>query len=100
MTLGAGGVLVELLNDAQTLLLPASDADILAALQRLRLYPLLTGYRGAAAADIPQLVQALAQLALAFQTQSATLAEIEINPLFVCETGTWVVDALVQSMEA
>jgi acyl-CoA synthetase (NDP forming) len=99
MTLGAGGVLVELLDDAETLLLPATDADIQAALQRLRIYPLLTGYRGSAPADIPALVQTLSKLALAFQTQSSTLAEIEINPLFVCETGTWVVDALVQAME-
>lgn len=99
MTLGAGGVLVELLTDTQTLLLPSGDAAILTALQNLRIYPLLTGYRGAAAVNIPALLRALAQLALAFQTLSATLAEIEINPLFVCVTGTWVVDALIPTIK-
>lgn len=99
MSLGAGGVPVALLNEAETLLLPASKADTAAALQRLQHYRSLTGYRGGAAADIPHLAGALAKLALAFAAQSTTLAAKAINPLFVCTNGNWVVDALVQIRE-
>ncbi len=46
MTLGTGGVLVELLRDSVTLMLPATRDDIEAALRGLKLFPLLEGYRG------------------------------------------------------
>ena len=46
MTLGTGGVLVELLQDTATLLLPSSREDIENALRSLRMFPLLDGYRG------------------------------------------------------
>jgi succinyl-CoA synthetase beta subunit len=38
----------------------------------------------------------IAQLCQLFETHSATLAEVEINPLFVTATGPWVVDVLIQ----
>lgn len=97
LTLGAGGVLVELLNDAETLLLPTTETDILHALSRLKISPLLTGFRGAAAADMPALAGFLAQLATTFEANAHSLTEIEINPLFVTPAGVWVVDALIQS---
>jgi succinyl-CoA synthetase beta subunit len=100
LTLGAGGVLVELLDDAETLLLPATEADILHALQRLKIARLLTGYRGSAQADLPVLAQFLVQLAAIYETEADTLTEIEINPLFVTQTGVWVVDALIQTTGA
>lgn len=100
LTLGAGGVLVELLDDAETLLLPATEADVLHALQRLKIARLLTGYRGSAQADLPALAQFLMRLATIYETEARTLTEIEINPLFVTQTGLWVVDALIQTTGA
>lgn len=96
MTIGAGGVLVELLADAATLLLPATADDILRALSGLRIARLLQGYRGAPAADLPALARQLASFADAYVARSSQLSEIEINPLFICEDGAQVVDALVQ----
>ena len=52
LTLGAGGVLVELLDDVTTLLLPVGPDEIRAALGGLRIWPLLAGYRGRPAADV------------------------------------------------
>ena len=95
LTLGAGGVLVALLADAATLLLPTNAEEIEAALGRLKIARLLTGFRGAAAADLPGLARFLAGLAATFS--ASTLAEVEINPLFVTTDGVWVVDALVQT---
>ena len=96
LTLGAGGVLVELLEDAATLLLPASAAQIEAALNGLKIARILRGYRGAKGADMAALAGFIAQLCQLFESQSATLAEVEINPLFVTATGPWVVDVLIQ----
>ncbi len=98
LTLGAGGVLVELLNDTATLLLPTSEADVLQALNRLKISRLIKGYRGGGSADLPSLARFLTQLSTVFEAQQQTLKEIEINPLFVTQTGVWVVDALIQAM--
>ena len=96
LTLGAGGVLVELLEDAATLLLPASAAQIETALNGLKIARILRGYRGAKGADMAALAGFIAHLCQIFESQSATLAEVEINPLFVTATGPWVVDVLIQ----
>ncbi len=63
MTLGSGGVLVELLRDSATLLLPASRADIETALRGLKLFPLLDGYRGRPKADLDATIDAIAGIA-------------------------------------
>ena len=52
MTLGTGGVLVELLKDSATLLLPSSRAEIECALRGLKMFPLLDGFRGRPKADL------------------------------------------------
>ena len=51
LTLGLGGVAAELLADTVTLIAPAAPDDIATALRRLRLWPLLDGWRGGARAD-------------------------------------------------
>ncbi len=63
MTIGSGGVLVELLKDSATLLLPATLADIEAALRGLKLFPLLDGYRGRPKADIVAAIDAISGIA-------------------------------------
>ncbi len=53
LTLGAGGVLVELLADSASLLAAGDGRDeIRAALASLKVYPLLTGCRGKPAGDL------------------------------------------------
>ena len=99
LTLGAGGVLVELLDDAITLLLPASAEQIEAALNGLKIARVLRGYRGAQAADMAAIAGFIAHLCQLFETQSAALAEVEINPLFVTATQAIVVDVLIQKAD-
>jgi acyl-CoA synthetase (NDP forming) len=94
LTLAAGGVLVELLKDSVSLLLPVTTNDIRAALGRLRLAPLLCGYRGGASADEAALLAVIDRLQHVFLADPA-LAEIEINPLFVTASGAVIVDALI-----
>lgn len=95
LTLGAGGVLVELLADTATLLLPATPNDITCALQSLRILRVLSGYRGARPADLGALVAVIHDLTVAFLGASPSLQEIEINPLFACADGVFIVDALI-----
>jgi acetate---CoA ligase (ADP-forming) len=95
LTLGMGGVAAEVLADTVTLVLPASDADIRRALHRLRLWPLLDGYRGRAKADVGALIAAIQNLA-ALMANDNSFDEIEINPMILRETGAVAVDALIR----
>ncbi len=98
LTLGAGGVFVELLRDSVTLLLPLSRAEMAQALASLKLWPMLTGYRGRAHGDVEALLDAV-QAILAFATAHADrLLELDVNPLLVLPLGRGVlaVDALIR----
>ncbi|WP_036012051.1 acetate--CoA ligase family protein [Bradyrhizobium yuanmingense] len=97
MTLGTGGVLVELLQDSVTLILPVTREDIEAALRGLKLYPLLQGYRGRLKADVAAAVDAILGIAAFVQQNAAEIEELEINPLIVCSegNGAWISDALL-----
>ncbi len=95
MTLASGGVLVELIDDATTLLLPASRVDIAGALGRLKVSRLLDGYRDRPAANREAVIDVLGRLA-AHAAAHPEIAEIEINPLFVLPTGVVAVDVLLR----
>jgi acetate---CoA ligase (ADP-forming) len=98
LVLGAGGVLTELLRDSVTLLPPFTAAGITAALGRLRAAPLLAGFRGRPAADVPALVEmALACSRYALENLDR-LAELDLNPVIVRPRGQGAVavDALIR----
>jgi hypothetical protein len=97
MTLGTGGVLVELLRDSVTLMLPATRDDIEAALRGLKLFPLLDGYRGREKADLAAAIDAIAGIAAFVGKHADALEELDINPLIVCAEGqgAWIADALL-----
>lgn len=97
MTIGSGGVLVELLKDTATLLLPVRPGEIEAALRGLKLFPLLDGYRGHRRADLPAVVATIAALADFALARAGKLDELDINPLIACAEGqgAWIADALL-----
>jgi acyl-CoA synthetase (NDP forming) len=95
MTLGSGGILVELVGDARTLLLPATDREIRDTIETLKVAKLLRGFRGRPAADLDALAAALGRLAAFAIERKDQIREIEINPLFVYESSVCAVDALV-----
>lgn len=98
LTVGAGGILVELLQDAQTLLFPVARDDVLHALQALKSWPLLAGFRGKAAGDTDALVDAVLAIAAYAQAHAHTLLELDVNPVLVLPQGQGVlaVDALIR----
>ena len=95
LTLGMGGVTAEVLADTVTLILPATEAEVLAEMRKLRLWPLLDGYRGRQKADMAALA-ALAVKLGALMADDPSLEEIEINPVMVRESGAVAVDALIR----
>ena len=97
LTIGIGGVTAELLADTVTLILPVTRGETLAALRRLRLWPLLDGYRGRARADTVALADIAVRLG-ALMLADPDLEEIEINPIMARESGAVAVDALIRKV--
>jgi acyl-CoA synthetase (NDP forming) len=99
LTIGAGGVLVELLDDSATLLLPATRADIDRALRSLRCFPLMDGYRGRPSGDVEAAVDAILAVARYAEANARSLVELDVNPLLVLPAGAVAVDALIRLAE-
>lgn len=100
LVIGAGGVLVELLKDSVSLLLPTTDSAIRAALLNLRSASLLQGFRGRPAADLDALVAAIRAVADYACENAGQLLELDVNPLMVGAHGTTAVDALIRLGQA
>jgi len=100
LTLGAGGVLTEILSDTASLLLPASRSEIMLALDSLRIAPLFAGYRGKPAADREVLCEAVLSICLYASAQADRLVELEVNPLIARTGDAIAVDALIRITDA
>lgn len=99
LTLGAGGVWVELFGDTRTLLLPVQRHEIEAAMLALRCTPLLHGYRGRPPADVPALLDAIEAVLRCAAQHAGRLQELEINPLIALPRGALAVDAVVRLVD-
>ena len=97
LTLGAGGILTELLRDSVSLLFPVSESQVSQAIEKLRINVLLKGWRGNPEGDTEALVVAVLKLAEFVERHSERLAGCDINPLIVRPRGKGVivVDALI-----
>ncbi|MBX5043683.1 acetate--CoA ligase family protein [Rhizobium lentis] len=98
LTLGAGGIFVELLEDSVILPLPATKADIRAAISRLKIAKLIHGYRGRPRGDLGATIDAVAATAEYVVQNAVRLEELDLNPLMVLPEGRGVVavDALIR----
>ena len=95
LTVGSGGIFVEVLKDARVLLPPVSPAAVREALFGLRGAALLRGVRGAPPADLEAVVRAATGLAALAADLRDDIAEIDVNPLIALPDRAVVVDALV-----
>jgi acetate---CoA ligase (ADP-forming) len=95
LTVGLGGIWVELLNDVGHRLLPVTHRDVLAMLQGLRGQSLLTGGRGRKPADLDRVAQAIMAVTAAAADLGPRLHSIEINPLLAGDEQATVLDALI-----
>ncbi len=99
LTVGAGGVLTEILEDSVTLMLPAAEAAIRGALAELRIWPLLTGYRGRPPADLDAVVCACLAVQDYVAANAGRVIEIDINPLIATPASAVAADALIRLRE-
>jgi acyl-CoA synthetase (NDP forming) len=95
LTIGTGGIFVEVLRDARTLLLPTSAEAVREALASLRGAALLRGARGRAPADEKAVVRAALGLAALGADLGDRIAEVDVNPLVALPERAVVVDALI-----
>ncbi len=97
LTVGLGGIFVEIMRDVAHRLPPVSHDEALRVIGGLRGAALLRGARGRPAADIEALADAIVRVSWLAHDARDLLDELDINPLCVLPAGrgTRVVDALV-----
>lgn len=92
---GLGGVYTELLKDVTHGFAPFDAQSARAMIAGIKGAALLTGYRGRPALDVDALADTLARLSLLVADHADRIAEIDVNPLFVRESGVVAADALI-----
>jgi acyl-CoA synthetase (NDP forming) len=93
VTVGAGGTLVELLEDRRAALAPFGPATARRLLGSLKLKRLLDGYRGMPPANLERLCEAIARFSVLAAEISDAVAEIDVNP-FLAGQDIFALDAL------
>jgi acyl-CoA synthetase (NDP forming) len=91
---GLGGVFVEVLGDVTFRVPPFSKGEARRMVEEVKGYPLLTGARGRARADVNALVDVIMRVQRIALDLAGELAELDINPLVVREKGAVALDAL------
>lgn len=96
VTVGAGGVLAELLDDVQVRLAPVDVASARDLLGRTRIAArLCEGFRGSAPADLDALAQLVARISQVAWTHRDQIAGIDLNPVLALPSGAFALDALI-----
>jgi acyl-CoA synthetase (NDP forming) len=95
LSVGLGGIWVEVLGDASIRVLPVGAADIGAMLRELRGWPVISGGRGGQSVDLDAAVRAIGACVEAAQRFGSRLAAFEVNPLRLYPDGAEALDALV-----
>lgn len=100
LIISLGGELVNLMNDSVPLLLPTNRDEILNALQSLKGFQLLTGFRGRQIGDIESVIDMAQLLAHYAETKRNLLLEMDVNPILVLPEGQGAVavDSLIRTV--
>ena len=98
LTIGAGGILTEILSDTSSLLLPSSEDDVLECFNQLKISKIAKGYRGFSGVDVNQIVDAIMKIQEFVLDNRDKVFEIEINPLLVTSLEVIVADALIRKV--
>lgn len=96
LTLGAGGVLTELLQDTVSMLIPADDTAVKQSLNKLNCYKLLSGFRGKPAANIDALVDSIMAVQAFVVAHADSISEVELNPVICTQDAAIAADALIK----
>ncbi len=91
---GFGGVAAELLHDVRLLPHDLTREGVIAEFDRLRLAPLLNGFRGAQPIDVGAVADIVVTLGRLLAGTPA-IREIDLNPVMVHPHGAVALDALI-----
>jgi acetate---CoA ligase (ADP-forming) len=97
LAFGAGGVLIEALDDVALRPLPLRAGDAEAMIAETKVANLLGGFRGRPPGDVGALARALEAMGDFAWAERESLAELDVNPIVVRPMGAGcvVVDALI-----
>src|SRR5437870_3375230 len=97
LAFGAGGVLIETLDDVALRPLPLRAGDAEGMIAETRVATLLGGFRGRPPGDVGALARVLEAIGDLAWAERESLGELDVNPIVVRETGAGcvVVDALI-----
>ncbi len=96
MTIGAGGILVEVLDDAIMFVPPVGIEEADALIGRLKVSAVLDGVRGRPPLARLALADAVSRLSRLAASLGDCLEEFDVNPLIVHSRGAMAVDVLVR----
>ena len=99
LTIAAGGILTELLQDSVSLTLPIQEKALDEALAKLKIAPLLYGYRGKEGVNLDALTKAVMAIQNYVIAHDKAVTEIEVNPLILTADRAVGVDALIRTGE-
>ena len=101
LLVGGGGILVELMKDSVSLLLPTTKKRVLNAFTQLKCAPLFNGFRGRPPADLEAAADVIMVVAKQVEKDPSAIIELDINPLMLLAEGQGVVaaDALIRTNE-
>ena len=94
--IGSGGILVELFKDTIPLLFPVSREDVSLALSKLKVFPIIKGFRNNPEGDIEAIINCVMSVVKLINEND--IIELDINPLLVLKRGSGViaVDTLIK----
>jgi acetyltransferase len=97
LSMGLGGVFVEIFRDIAQRVTPLSSLDFSEMLADLRGRPLLEGARGTAVSDVAALERLVASVSRLSTDLGEDLSELDLNPVIVLPDGrgAWAVDVLI-----
>jgi len=96
LTIGAGGVLTEILSDTVSLLLPTNALEIHKAIDGLKVAKIMRGYREKPPIDFDSLIHTILAVQSYVIANAAVLEEVEINPLICTDNNAIAADALIR----
>lgn len=90
---GAGGILVELLEDVAFRVVPISKKDAEEMMQETKVYQILKGYRGKKY-DVNSILNILLKTSKLLE-QNPEIIELDLNPIIVLPKNAFTVDARI-----
>ena len=95
VVVAAGGVLVELLSDRSVALPPLTREGARRMLDRLRIRPLLDGFRERPPADVDAVVEVIMAVSRLAHERGDELTALDLNPVIATADGAVAVDVLI-----